>query len=141
MDAETQKLHALLYANGGEVKRSYIESTLDVSSERLHALELSLATHLEDSGLEVVSTEACISLRTARTQAEFVRSIVAQEQEGDIGAAGLEILAIVLYKGRASRATIDYVRGYFTILHPHPGDVSCKRGGIEVFSFFFQTLC
>ena len=42
---------------------------------------------------------------------EAVANVLKEEAERDIGDAGLEVLAILLYEGPSTRATIDYIRG------------------------------
>lgn len=111
MDSTAQKLQALLYAHGGEMKRSELASLLNTSKERIDEIAQQLEQQLEGQGIELVSTNESLSLRSGAAYADEVAQLQKKSSERDIGSAGLEVLAIVLYKGEVSRATIDYIRG------------------------------
>lgn len=106
-----QKLQAILYANGGEMKKSQVIGFLDISKEELVQALSALQTSLQGQGVELLETESSLSLRTASRYGDFLTELRKKDNEKDIGTAGLEVLAIVLYKGEVSRATIDYIRG------------------------------
>jgi segregation and condensation protein B len=61
--------------------------------------------------IRLVETDTDIQLVTAPELSEFIASLRKQEVSGDIGKAGAETLAIVLYRGPVSRAEIDRIRG------------------------------
>ena len=105
------KLQALLYAHGGEMKKSNVTSLMQISAEELTQYAMQLREMIANSGLEIIETEQTISLRTSPEYSEFVAELQRKDTEKDLGNAGLEVLAIVLYKEGASRATIDYIRG------------------------------
>lgn len=52
-----------------------------------------------------------VELRTSPDAAECVEAVRKEELSRDIGKAGLETLAIVLYKGPSTRSQIDFIRG------------------------------
>lgn len=108
---QTQKLQALLYAHGGEMKKSEIASYMKTDVATLARYTVDLAESLTTQGLELLETETTLSLRTAAVCSEFITQTQQHDSTKDIGTAGLEVLAIVLYKEGASRATIDYIRG------------------------------
>lgn len=70
-----------------------------------------LRASLEGRGLAVVETEDEVELRTAADAADLVKKLRESELSRDLGKAGLEALAIVLYQGSATRGEIDWVRG------------------------------
>jgi segregation and condensation protein B len=76
----------------------------------IHALE-QLHHRLEFGATRLIETETEISLATAPELSEFVESIRKAELKGDIGKAGAETLAIILYREPISRAEIDRIRG------------------------------
>ena len=111
MDTNARTLHALLYTRGGEMKRSELASLLGLARDDLQRAVDELRRYASESGLVLIETDTTVSLRTAESCADTIDDIHRTERERDVGAAGLEVLAIVLYKGGASRAEIDYLRG------------------------------
>jgi len=111
MEGNAQKMQAVLYAHGGEMKKSELASLLQVTKEEVIQYASELSRLAQNTGLELIETETTLSLRSAAAYADFVANLQKENNEKDIGAAGLEVLAIVLYKGEVSRASIDYVRG------------------------------
>jgi segregation and condensation protein B len=62
-------------------------------------------------GLTIIDDGKEIELRTSPQVVELVEKIRKEEYSRDIGKAGIETLAILLYKGASSRSQIDYIRG------------------------------
>ncbi|PCI90501.1 hypothetical protein COB18_00215 [Candidatus Kaiserbacteria bacterium] len=110
-DNKGQKLQAVLYGHGGEMKKSELLSLLNISSEELVQFVGELKQLTVGQGVELFETETTLSLRTASAYSDFVTELHKKDIEKDIGTAGLEVLAIVLYKNGCSRTTIDYIRG------------------------------
>ncbi len=48
---------------------------------------------------------------TAPSVADFIKKLVQEEYTKDLGKAGLETLAVVLYRGPVARTDIDHIRG------------------------------
>ncbi len=111
MDNTANTLQAILYANGGEMKKSELVSLMQISQDELIQNIVELSQMVADTGLDLIVTETSISLRSAAKYAEYVAELQKKNDEKDIGTAGLEIITIVLYKEAASRAVIDYIRG------------------------------
>lgn len=111
MENNAHKLQAILYAHGGEMKKSEIASLLEISLSEVSLYTQELSELLNNQGLQILETTTTLSLRSSQQYADFVTELQKSSDEKDIGAAGLEVLAIVLYKEGASRAVIDYVRG------------------------------
>ena len=82
-------------------------------SEISYALTI-LKTQLENSGLTLVRTESEVSLVANKEESEFLRTYYKNELGEDIGEAGLEVLATVLYRDGATKSEIDYIRGVNT---------------------------
>ncbi|MDE1924874.1 MAG: SMC-Scp complex subunit ScpB [Patescibacteria group bacterium] len=109
MNELTQQLEALLFALGRPVSRTELQKLLDVSPEELGgAIE-----YLTSGGRGVVLVDdgKMLELRTAPAAAALIERICKEEYARDIGRAGLEALAAVLYRGPLTRAEIDFIRG------------------------------
>lgn len=70
-----------------------------------------LKTRLAFGAIRLVETQTEMSLSTAPELSEFVETLRKTELKGDIGKAGAETLAIILYREPISRAEIDRIRG------------------------------
>jgi segregation and condensation protein B len=79
-------------------------------NELLDAVNV-LKKRLEIGATRLIETETDIQLSTAPELSTFVESLQKQELTGDIGKAGAETLAIILYREPISRAEIDRIRG------------------------------
>ena len=106
-----QHIEALLFALGRPVSRKELAAMLSVDA---HTLELGLAELLKDpSGRGVVCVDDGreVELRVAPEAAELVEKVRKEEFAREIGRAGAEALAAVLYRGPLTRSEIDFIRG------------------------------
>lgn len=104
-------IEALLFAAGGPLTRKQLLALLDVDEDALTAIVSELETNLSGRGLALIQTTVEIELRTAPEAADSIRKLRESELSRDLGKASLETLAIILYRGTATRTEIDYVRG------------------------------
>lgn len=111
MDDRAQKIQALLFAEGGALTFKSLAKSLECSENDLVPALAALREALEGSGLALVVSDTEASLVVSREAREAVAKKIAEEYERDIGDAGLEVLAVVLYEGPSTRATVDYIRG------------------------------
>ncbi|HEY0964748.1 MAG TPA: SMC-Scp complex subunit ScpB [Candidatus Paceibacterota bacterium] len=70
-----------------------------------------LRARLSTGAIRLIETDTELQLATAPELGEFIESLRKNELKGDIGKAGAETLAIILYKEPISRAEIDRIRG------------------------------
>jgi|CXWL01.1.fsa_nt_gi segregation and condensation protein B len=104
-------LEALLFASGEAITKKRVCALLEVPQEMLTAAISELRGTLSDRGLSLIETDDELELRTSADAAPIVKKLRESELSRDIGKAGLEALAIVLYQGGATRGEIDYIRG------------------------------
>lgn len=107
-------LEALLFSEGGSVARKKVCSLLAWSEGELRETLSELQQALEGRGIALVETASELALATSKEQSAVIRKAFEEELSRDIGDAGLEVLAIVLYAGPSTRARIDYIRGVNT---------------------------
>ncbi len=104
-------IEAILFFKGEPVTVDYLAKTLQVKPDAVKtALDL-LETKLSGRGIVVVRNGDEVGLGTAPDTSAIIEKITKEELTRDLGKAGLETLAIVLYKGPISRKEIDYIRG------------------------------
>lgn len=107
--AET--LEAVLFAAGEPITKRRLAGLFGVSIDMLDKAAEELRTNLSGRGITLVTTEEEMELRTSPESSEIVKKLRESEMSRDLGKAGLEALAIILYQGSATRGEIDWVRG------------------------------
>ena len=114
MDDSAARIEAFLFTEGGALSMRKLASLTKLKEPELKAALADLATRLEGRGLTLIQTDTEVSLAVSADSAEAVRAAYQSELEKDIGDAGVEVLAIILYRGPSTRAQIDYIRGVNT---------------------------
>lgn len=109
--ALSAKLEAVLFSAGDAFLKTRLETLLGVSRAELDAAVAELTATLEGRGLALIQTEDMLELRTAPEASEVITTLRESELSRDLGKASLETLALILYKGSATRSDIDWVRG------------------------------
>src|SRR3989344_4510799 len=109
-----KRAEAFLFSEGGSLTLRKLEQLLEVKAPQLREILAELRAKREGSGLTLVETATEASLVIAPEESQAVRSAFERELEKEVGDAGLEVLAIVLYRGPSTRAQIDYIRGVNT---------------------------
>ncbi|MES2225352.1 MAG: SMC-Scp complex subunit ScpB [Patescibacteria group bacterium] len=104
-------LQALLFASGEAMPKKQILTLLEIPEDMLAAAIHELAGELEGTGLALIETSMELELRTSPAAAGVVDKLRKNELSRDLGKAGLESLAIILYQNGATRSEVDYVRG------------------------------
>jgi segregation and condensation protein B len=108
------RLEVLLFSEGGPVPKKRLMQLLELDTKALTDVVSALRASREGSGLALVETENEVALTVAPDAAETVEKAFEKELGREIGDAGLEVLAILLYTGPSTRARIDYIRGVNT---------------------------
>ena len=108
------RAEAFLFTEGGEITYRKLASLVDCKEEELKISLDELSKRLENSGLALVRPDTAVCLTTSKETSEFIKETEKRELDRDIGDAGLEVLAIILYAGYSTRARIDYIRGVNT---------------------------
>jgi len=99
---------AYLFVEGGTLSLKNLAGKLRIESLALEGILDDLAGRLKGSGLALVQTETEVSLAvSAAIKAAY-------HEDKEIGDAGLEVLAIILYRGASTKSRIDYIRGVNT---------------------------
>lgn len=109
--SESARLEAVLFAEGGPVSRKRLASVLGMNDGALTLALEDLRHALSGRGLALVEVKDEVELRTSPDVSDAIEKLREGELSRDLGKAGLETLAIVLYQGGATRSEIDWVRG------------------------------
>ena len=104
-------IEALLFYKSTPQNKKKIIKLLGVSEEDFSSAISALHARLHNGAIRLIETDTEIQLSTSRDLAEFIESLRKQDLAGDIGKAGAETLAIIVYREPISRAEIDRIRG------------------------------
>ncbi|MFN3188665.1 MAG: SMC-Scp complex subunit ScpB [Candidatus Paceibacteria bacterium] len=104
-------IEGLLFYRGTPLKKVSLCKEFDVDEAGLKAAINALTTRLENGALRLIETDTEIMLTTAPTLAPFIEQIRKADLKKDIGKAGAETLAIILYRKSVTRSEIDHIRG------------------------------
>ena len=114
MDDLSAKIEALLFSEGGSLPKKKIAQLLDAQPAQVDEGLLKLRARLENGGLTLVVSDTEAALVVAAPVAPAVQKAFERELGREIGDAGLEVVAIILYRGPSTRTQIDYIRGVNT---------------------------
>ena len=108
------RAEAFLFSEGGSLTLRKLAALLEVKEPQLQEALATLSARLEGTGLSLIKTETEVSLAVAKETSPAIQKAYERELGREIGDAGLEVLAIILYRGPSTRAQIDYIRGVNT---------------------------
>lgn len=106
-----QQLEAILFFKGEPVSMRELEKITEQNKDGIKTALSLLRDSLENRGLTLMIKEDEVALCTTPEAGALIEKVRREELSKDIGKAGLETLAIILYKGPLARSEIDYIRG------------------------------
>lgn len=104
-------IEGLLFYKSVPQKKATLQKIYNVSESDLETALTVLAARLQTGALRLLQTATDIELVTAPELAPFIEELRKADIKSDIGKAGAETLAIVLYRGPITRSEIDRIRG------------------------------
>ncbi|MEX2014245.1 MAG: SMC-Scp complex subunit ScpB [Parcubacteria group bacterium] len=105
------KIEAILFFKNEPVTVAELGKLLGEKSEAIRQALVELGDSYKSRGLVIVSDNELVSLGTHPDASELIEKLQKEELSRELGRAGLETLALVLYKGQISRREIDHIRG------------------------------
>lgn len=105
------KLEGLLFYKASPMKKAALKKLFEVEDEELKTAMETLQKRLSNSALSLVISDSEVELTTVPELDELIENLRKDDIKRDIGKAGAETLAIVLYRGPVNRADIDRIRG------------------------------
>lgn len=104
-------IEALLFYKAAPQNKQKLIKLFAVPEEEFTAAIATLKNRLEIGATRLIETDTEIQLATAAELSTFIESLRKQDMTGEIGKAGAETLAIILYREPISRTEIDRIRG------------------------------
>jgi segregation and condensation protein B len=105
------KIEGVLFYKATPLKKANLAKIFDCTVEEINNALERLKTQLDGSALCLIDTGTDVELVTIASLDETIEQLRKDELRRDIGKAGAETLAIILYKGPVNRAQIDRIRG------------------------------
>ncbi len=104
-------IEGVLFYKSTPISHKELANLCSCNDDALQAGLTTLQTRLASGATRLVVTESEVQLVTAPELDELITSIRRDEAKRDIGKAGAETLAVILYREPVSRAEIDQIRG------------------------------
>ncbi|MFC1720884.1 SMC-Scp complex subunit ScpB [Patescibacteria group bacterium] len=111
MNELSKKIEAILFYQNGPTKIKNLAAMLSVQEEDALNAVSELKESLSDRGIRLIKKDDVVMIGTAPEFGDIIEALVKEELNKDLGKAGLETLAIVLYLGPIAKSRVDYIRG------------------------------
>ena len=115
MDKEKIKgiIEAILFAAGRVVKIRELIAILEVNADEIIQIigEMQETYSNQNRGIEIIRVEDGYQLSSKKEYYEYLYPILNKQTKPTISQASLEVLSIIAYNPRATRADIDSIRG------------------------------
>lgn len=105
------KIESVLLFKNEPVSATELAEWLDEKPETVKGALTNLAESYKNRGIVLVSDGELVSLGTHPESSILLEKLQKEELSRELGRAGLETLAVILYKGPISRREIDHIRG------------------------------
>lgn len=105
------KIEGVLFYKATPMKKSTLCKLFECSDEALDQALETLKKRLEAGATRLLIVNSDVELVTMPELDVLIDSVRKDEMRRDIGKAGAETLAIILYRGPLTRAEIDRIRG------------------------------
>ena len=106
-------IEAILFASGRVVKIRELMSLLELSSEEIISSIAELENEYEvlGRGIEIVRVEDGYQLASKKEYHEYIYPMISKMAKPTLSQASLEVLSIIAYNSRATKADVDTIRG------------------------------
>lgn len=116
MDSVSCHIEALLFLSGKPMDIGSLSKILGSDKKTISKALNELEDALEGRGIRLLRKDDGVALGTSGDSSKYCDDFLKEEVNRSLGRAGLETLAIILYKGTAngegvSRSDIDNIRG------------------------------
>jgi segregation and condensation protein B len=107
----TQHIEAILFWRGDPMSISSLAKITGAEKDEVKQALIQVKSDLSSRGIVLIEHDGEYTLGTNPESAKLIEAARTEELSKDLGKAGLETLAIVLYQGPIRRSDIDYIRG------------------------------
>lgn len=107
----SKQIEAVLFFKAEPMTVKKLAVALKVKEKEIEDALTALETALLGRGIALIRNGDEVELRTSSSVSALIETLTKEELSRDLGRAGLETIAIILYRGKAKRSEIDYIRG------------------------------
>lgn len=107
----TKKIEAVLFFKGEPVTIKKLAGILNASESDIILALGTLESNLEARGIRLMRKDDEVTLGTAPDCSVLIEGLIKEDLNKELGKAGLETLATILYLGPIARSKVDYIRG------------------------------
>lgn len=115
MDREKAKgiIEAILFATSRIVKMKELIAILELNADEINEIILEMQSEYqkESRGIDIVRIEDGFILSSKKEYYEYIYPAIDKRIKPTLSQASLEVLAIIAYNQRATRADVDAIRG------------------------------
>lgn len=106
-----KKIESVLFFKNEPITLSELSKLTGSDQSKVKEAIESLQNFYKERGIVLVSEGEKVGFGTSPELSSLIEDMQKEEYSRDLGRAGLETLAIILYKGPITRRDIDYIRG------------------------------
>jgi segregation and condensation protein B len=106
-----QKIESVLFFKNEPVTLAELAKLVNVEKDEIKKALENLREFYQERGIVLVSDGENVSFGTHPDNSKLIEELQKEEFSRELGRAGLETLAIILYRGPVSRREIDHIRG------------------------------
>jgi segregation and condensation protein B len=106
-------LEALLFASGKPVDINTLKSILEIPEEKIKECAEALKTRLEENhaGVQLIEIDDGYQLATVEKYYDLICKLLDNRPKPSLSQAAMEVLAIIAYNPKVTRAEIEKIRG------------------------------
>ena len=105
------QIEGLLFALGRPLSHTELAKMMSLDLQAIEQALAAIHDRTEKGGVVLVDDGTMVELRASPEAAELIEKVRKDEYSREIGKAGLEALAAIIYRGPVSRSDIDFIRG------------------------------
>ena len=107
----TSALEAILFLHGEPLSTARLAKLAGAKKAVVEAALRGLQNEYRERGITLIHNSGEWQFATSPGERSIVEKLATSDLRDELSKAGLEVLAIVAYKGPVGRAAIDYIRG------------------------------
>lgn len=107
----TKKIIQILLYEGGSMKKEEIAKSLNVKKDEVEASILEIENLLAILDLKLIKNATSLEISLSEEINSLINKNKIDELKSELSESALQTLAVIIYKNKATKAEIDFVRG------------------------------